>query len=143
MKCGRHDLRDQRQKHLQANESQHNAEADLEIMKFFDDAGEQEIKRAQAENCEDVGSVNDEAVGSDAKDCRNRINGENEIGNFDHDQHEQQQRSHALAVDDREELPSLVASNDRNVTCDKANNRVVFRVDFFLTPTQHLNAGVD
>src|SRR2546430_2944541 len=122
MKCGRYDFRYQRQKHLQANESQHNAEAHFEVMKFFDDACEQEIERAQSENREDVRGVNDEAVGGDAKDCRNRINSENQVGNFDHDQYQQQQGSYALAVHDREELPSLVVSNDRNVTGDKANN---------------------
>src|ERR1041384_7491017 len=143
VKCGCHDFREQRQEHLQADESQHKAETDFEVMKFFEYACEQEIERAQSENRDNVRGVDDESIGSDAKNCGNRINREDEIGNFDHDQHQQHQRAHPLAVDDGEEFSSLIMADDRNITRYEPDDWIVFRLDFFLTAAQHLNAGVD
>ena len=74
------------------------AEADLEVVELVDDAGQEEVHGAQAEDGEDVGGVDDERVGGDGEDRGDGVDGEDDVGGFDGDEDEQQRRGEALAV---------------------------------------------
>src|ERR1044071_5798828 len=65
--------------HLDADEHQHDGEPDLEVVELLDHPGQQEVERAQAEDGEDVRRVDDERVGRDAEDGRDRVHREDEV----------------------------------------------------------------
>src|ERR1041385_9509229 len=97
-------------------------------MKFFDYSGEQKIERAQPKDGKDIRCVDDETISRDAKNGWNRIDRENQVSNFDHDQHQQQQRPDALAIDFSKEFSALIMPHDGNESRHPADNSPVFRV---------------
>ena len=96
--------------HLCADKGEHDGEADLEVMEFLDHSGQQKIERAQAQDSEDVRGINDKSIRRDGEDGRDRVDGENQVRDFDDDQNEQQQRTAALPVDARRISPRNGAS---------------------------------
>lgn len=52
--------------------------------------GEHEVHGTQAQDGEYVGVVDDEGITRDGKDCRDRIDGEHDIGGFHHRQRQKE-----------------------------------------------------
>ena len=130
-------------KHLRANKSEHDGQSHSQILKFLHHSGQQKVKRTKSENGEDVGSVNNESVGSDRKYRRNRINCKDQIGDFNNHEDKQQQSSRQFAIDPRKEMFPFVVAGDRYVARNCAHHGILVRLNVAVFLPKHLDAGVN
>ena len=76
--------------HLEADEDEHDGQANLEVAEVLDRAGEDEVERAQAEDGKDVRGEYDEGVGGDGEDGGDGVEREDQVGGLDQDEHERE-----------------------------------------------------
>src|ERR1044072_4499410 len=88
-KFNRNDDVDGPEQHFQPDKREDNSQSGAQIAKLFDYARQQEVHRSQAENREDVRRVDNESIGRNRKNRGNRVDRENQGGDFDYYQHEQ------------------------------------------------------
>lgn len=69
--------------HLDANETQDEGHRVPQVVELLDATGEQQVERAQREQREGVGGVDDEGVLRDAYHCRDRVDGEDDVRELD------------------------------------------------------------
>ena len=74
------------EKHLPADENQHERQPELEVDELVDDAREEEIERAKSEHGADVRRIDDERIAGYGEDRRNRIRREDDVGRVDDEQ---------------------------------------------------------
>ena len=89
---------DVRQKDFRADENQNDSQRGFEVDEAVDGGGQEKIERPQAENGKDVAGVNDEYVLSNQENCRNAVNGKNDVHRFDNQQGEEQRRDKMPSV---------------------------------------------
>jgi hypothetical protein len=93
-------------------------------VEFAHDSRKYEVKRSQAKDCEDVRGVNNERIASNREDGRNGIDGEDNIGCFDGNQHQEKRCCVALpALDDCESRTPIV-SNRRDQAFELKEERI-------------------
>ena len=129
-----------REEHLGADERQQHGEALPEVAKPLDRAGEQEVKRAQAEHREGVGGEHDEQVPGHAEDRRDRVQREHHVGHFDGHESHQQRRGHDLAAGPGEEPAAVVSVADRQEAAQAAHDEVLPRGDG-IARAEHADPG--
>jgi len=95
--------RDRREDHRQAR---------LQVAQPGRRPGQQEVQRPHTEQGEQVGRVDDERIGRDGENRRDRIDGEDHVGCLGHDQDHEQRR--------REQAASLATSVEAVVANDEA-----------------------
>ena len=76
--------------HLHADHHQDEGERDLQVAELVDHPGEGEVEAAQAEDREDVAREDEERVGGDREDRRDRVHREDEVGELDHHQRQEE-----------------------------------------------------
>ena len=74
------------------------AEPRLEILQPLQPVLDHEVERAQTEDGQQVRDVDVERIVRDRQHRRDRVEGEDHVGQLDDHQHQEQQRDHALAV---------------------------------------------
>lgn len=72
------------------DEAEDEDEGRFEEAELRDEGGEAEVERAEAEDGEDVAGEDHEGVRGDGEDGRNGIDGEDQVGDFDHDEGEEE-----------------------------------------------------
>jgi len=86
------------QHQLDADEREDDREALAQVVEPVEQAGQQEVQGAQAEDREGVGRVDDEQLVADREDGRDAVDGEHEVGHLDRDDHREQRGRHATTV---------------------------------------------
>lgn len=133
--------------HFHADEGKDEGEAYLQVAEEFHDTVDREVEGAQAEDCKDIGGQGDETVAGDREDGGDRIEGENEVGRFDDDEHDEERCGHEfagfLALD--EEVAAVGFIGHGKEAAEEAHGEVVVGIDinFLLARQRHLDAGVD
>ena len=130
--------------HLDTDEAQESAEAVFEQPELVGDVAEEEEKRPQPHDGEDVGEIDDEGVGSDREHSWDAVDGKDDVGKLD-DKQDQEERGHVVAaIDLGEEVMAIDLGGDREETAGKTDGRMVGRVDFLIAfVAEHLDAAVD
>ena len=77
------------EQHLHPQNQDDRGESIVQEMEHLHEAGDREVKRPQAEQSEDIRSVDDDRIGGDGEDSRDRINGEDNVGRLDGQQHDE------------------------------------------------------
>ena len=98
------------QEHLCADKGEDDCQSRLKIDELVNDTGEQEIQRTQSKNRANVGGVDNERVARNAKDRRDGVDSEENVGDLDHDQRKSQLRQQPPAVAPDGEACPVVAS---------------------------------
>jgi len=129
--------------HLDADETEHEGQADLQINELFHHASQHEIQGAKPQDGEDVGGVNDKRVLGDGEDRRDGVDGENHVRRLDDDEDHHQERGVELAVFTHEEALAVIGLADRHQALEQAHHRVFLRFDFLVALKQHLDSGYD
>ena len=80
------------------------AERVREVVEAFLGVGQQEVHRPQSEDRERVRGEHEVRLVRDRQDRRHRVDGEDDVGDLDHEQRSEQRRCGALGVDPGEEL---------------------------------------
>lgn len=70
--------------HFGADEDEDEGEAFLEVVKFVEDAFEEEEERSESHDGENVAGEDDERVMGNGESCGNRVDSKNNVGGFDH-----------------------------------------------------------
>ena len=102
------------EQHLDADEAEDDAEADVQVAELALHAAEQEVQRPQAEDGEGVGGEHDERLAADGEDGRHRVDGEDHVGRLDQHQHGEQRRGDPLGVLAGEQLLAVVLVGGRH-----------------------------
>src|SRR5690606_11181770 len=108
------DMQDVEQQHLQADVDEDDRQPRLEVDEAMHHVRQQEVHRPESQNGHDAGGEDDEPIGGYGEYRRDRVDGEQQIGELDDDHYQQQGRGHAHAVLDREELLAVVLRRDRD-----------------------------
>src|ERR1051325_1995138 len=127
--------------HLGANEDEHDGEAVLEKPEIIDGVGEDEIERAQPEDGKYVRRKNDERFLCHAKNCRNRIKGEDQIRRFHHEQHESERCKRTPAVQRCEKFRAFELFRNREKLSCELEHQIVFRFDPAFIRKKHFDAA--
>lgn len=129
--------------HFYADENEDDGEAETEVAEVCHDAVEGEVDRAQAENREDVRGENNEGVLGDREDGGDGVDGEGEVGAFDHEEDDEERGGDAAAFPGDEKVAVAVAARDGEVFSKKADDDVFGGVDIVLFWQSHFDAGED
>ncbi len=134
---------------LGADEDQDDGERVLQVFEPVNHGREREIERAQSEDRHDVGGEHDVGVGRDGKDRRHRIDGEDEVGDVDHDEGQEQRCREQgefaclrIGLAD-EESRAVQLRRNPHPPGQQAHQRVICHVLLALAHDQHLHAGGD
>jgi hypothetical protein len=90
--------------HLQGCEGENCCKAVVEEAQLGEEVGQEEVERAEPHDGHDVRGVGQEGVAGDGEDGRDGVEREDDIGEFDGDEGEKEDRDHAAPVFDDEEL---------------------------------------
>ena len=112
-------------------------------MEDLHQASEGKVDRTKPHDGEDIRRINYEWIGRDAKNCRDRIDGKDDIGSFDHQQNNEERRRKKSSVFADKEVITVVIVGHRHKTPEEPENRVPFRVDLIIIVREHLDAGDD
>src|SRR5690606_27744968 len=137
------DLVEIHDQHFRSDESEDAGEAVFQVREFLLHSGEREIKGPQAENGEDVRGVDDERVLADRENGRDRIDGENQIGEFDDDQSEKEARGVTPSVFVDEEATVMFAGRDGKEFPREANRNGFFEIGFLRRGERHFYSRED
>lgn len=129
--------------HLESDKHEHRRESVFEVMKRRHEATESKIERPESEDREDIGSIDDEHIIGDSENRRNRIDCEDEIGEFYHDQCHEKWRHEQFTINPRKKIPIVICLRYRQDFFQKNHNRLLFEIDFFFTLEQHLDTTHD
>src|SRR5262249_21356276 len=94
-------------------------------------------------NGENVGGVDDEWIGRDAEDQRNRVDSKDQISRLDHDEDDKKGCCQEFARFAHEELAVAKLRSDRHQPAEQANHRVLFGLDLLVFVESKLDAGKD
>ena len=98
-----HGVQDQ----LDADEGQQEGQAVGQVDQALQQAADEEVELAQAHQREDVGREHQVGLLGDAEDRRDRVQGEQQVGGAEGDDHDEQRRDHPLAVLLDEDAPAV------------------------------------
>lgn len=129
--------------HLESDKHEHRRESVFEVMKRRHEATESKIERPESEDREDIGSIDDEHIIGDSENRRNRIDCEDEIGEFYHDQRHEKGGHEKFAINSRKKIPIVIRLGYWQDFLQKDHNRLLLEVDFFLALEQHLDTAHD
>src|ERR1700722_10644951 len=127
--------------HFCADENYYGGEALVEEAETREDVGEGEIERAQAEDGEDVGRIDDEGVSRDGQDCGDGVHGEDDVHGFQGHQREKQRRSVPFAVLADKEFLAVVVAHYWKESPGYANEPGFFGGQLTFAREQHSKAG--
>src|SRR4030095_12661991 len=129
--------------HLQAHETENNRQPNAQVDETRHEIGEQEVKRAQAENGADVRGIDNESVACDREHRRDGVDGKNQVHHLDHDENQRERREHAPATDEGDELWAVVIVRHGKHAADESQDEVVLQVDRLRFAEQHTQPGDD
>lgn len=84
--------------HFEGDKGEDNAEAIVEQVEAVEEAGEDEVEGAQAEDGEDIGGPGDHRRAGNCEDGGDGVEGEDEVGEFDGEDDEQERGEHEAAI---------------------------------------------
>src|SRR5882672_1739639 len=108
--------------------------------------GNGKVHRTQAENGEHVRRIDNEGVESHGEDCRDRVDGKEQIGGFDYRQNDQQRRCIKARISfpsADEEAVSLKVIRDRQKAAQGSDRWVLRRIDLMLAGKSKTNPAID
>ncbi len=129
--------------HLRPDEDEHEAESVLQVVEAVDQVREDEVETAKAEDCHDVRIEDDERVTRIGKACCDRVDGEDDIRDFDKDQRDQQRCEEQFAVDPLRKLTGRDVLCDRQTFFKPTDRLVLFKRRFLPDVLKHHVTGVD
>src|SRR4029077_13728543 len=112
----------------------------FKIDKLVNDTGQQEIQGTQPKNSANVGGVDDERVACNAKDRRDRVDGEENVRDLDNNQHKSQRRQHPPAFEKHGEGRAEVAIAHGQQPAHEPDQGIPCDIDHFLPTKEHLDA---
>ena len=121
--------------HLDADEGEDDGEAGLQVAEPGVQVGEQEVQRAQAEDREGVRREHDELLVADRQHGRHAVDGEDDVGRLDEQEHGEQRRRQPLAVDLGEQVRAVHLVGARHEPVDELEELALARVDLARRPT--------
>ncbi len=129
--------------HLRSDEDEHEAESVLQVVEAVDQVREDEVETPESEDCHDVRIENDERITRIGKACCDRVDGEDDIRDFDEDQRNQQRREEQLPVDSLRKLTGRDVLCDRQTFFKPTDRLVLFKRRFLPDVLKHHVTGVD
>ncbi len=129
--------------HLRSDEDEHEAESVLQVVEAVDQVREDEVETAESEDCHDVGVEDDERVTRIGKACCDRVDGEDDIRDFDKDQRDQQRCEEQFAVDPLRKLTGRDVLRNRQTFFKPTDRLVLFKRRFLPDVLKHHVTGVD
>ena len=132
-----------RDRHLDPDEDQDAAERVREVVETFLGVGEQEVHRPQTEDREGVRGEDEIRLVRDRQDRRHRVDGEDDVGDLDHEQGGQQRCRGTLAVDPGEELLPVELVGHRHDLAQQAKPTSRLLLVLVVAVADDLQAGVD
>ena len=115
----------------------------MQVVEPVHDSFQREKHRAQAEDGEHVGRVNDEGVVRDGQHRGNGIHRENEVGAFEDQQYYEQRRGEKLSIPLHEETVALEFRRNVHEAVKQFQHRVPFGMNFLLLLHRHFDAAED
>ena len=92
---------------LDADEPEHDREAEAEVDQPLQQAADQEVELAQAHQGEDVGGEDEVGLLGEPVDRRDRVEREQQVGGAEREDHDEHRGDDPLAVDPREQLDAV------------------------------------
>lgn len=129
--------------HLRSDEDEHEAESVLQVIEAVNQVREDEVETTETKDCHDVRIEDDERVTRIGKACCDRVDGEDDIRDFDKDQRDQQRCEEQLAVDSLRELTGRDVLCDRQTLFKPTDRLVLFKRRFLPDVLEHHVTGVD
>ena len=113
------------QDELDADEPEDHREALRQVHEALQQAADEEVQLAQAEQRERVRGEHDVRLVGQAVDRRDRVEREQEVGRPDRDHHHEHRREHALAVDPDAQPVAVVLLGGRQHALEHADGEAV------------------
>ena len=131
------------QDHLHAYKGEDDSKADLEVVELIHHTCECEVERAQPQDSEDIGGVDDEWIASHSEDRRYGVHCEDEIRKLHQQQHYKERCGHQDAILPDEELLSSVVLGHGHEPLEQFHQRIALRVNLSLPLHDHLDTRED
>src|SRR5258708_13252231 len=136
-------MKDVGQHHLHTDERQHHRQPAFQVVELAHHIREYEVQRAQTQNREDVGRIDNKWIPTDRKNGGNRVQGENQIRGLDHQQHQQERRDQHLSCSSHKEAITFIVGSDRSHPTHKLEPRIALRMHRLVFVEGHANARHD
>src|SRR5258708_13998751 len=136
-------MKDVGQHHLHTDERQLQGQATFQVVELAHHVRKHEVQRAQAQNREDVGCIDNKWVCTDRENGGNRVQGENQIRGLDHQQHQQERRGQHLPRSPHKKAITFKVGSDRNHPTHKLQHRIALWMHRLVFVEGHADARHD
>src|SRR5690348_6339974 len=131
-----------REQHLGADKHQDERQAIVQVVKSFHHAGQGKVHGTQAEDGEDIRGVDDEGINGNGQDGGDGIGGEEDVGGFYYQQHNQQ-RCSVEPVLTHQKLAAHEIGGHRHPSPKEAHHPVFGRMHFHFLAAKELGPRVN
>ena len=130
--------------HLDADEGEQHTEAVVEHPEAVGHIAQKEEERAQSHDSEDIGGIDNDRILGHRENGRNGVDGEDDVGEFDDQQHEEKRRYQPFAIFADEEVVAVAFGAHGEVLGGELHYRMVRRVYLLVTLVEeHLHTAVN
>ncbi len=114
----------------------------VKIANASQNAGQEKVEGAETQDGEYVGGVDDERVAGDAENGGDRVDGQGDIGDFNHQQNHEERRGEKFAGAADEVMLALIVARETEMFIGETEDGVLLGMDGFFLGEQHVYAGV-
>src|SRR5215468_8997838 len=115
----------------------------MEVVKESHHASQGKVKRTESENREDIRGVYEKGIYRDAQNGRNRVYREDDVRRLHYQEHKEQRCRGVMSGLLHEEMVGVVVLCHRYQATEELEQRILVRMDLFIFPRGHFDAGED
>ena len=128
--------------HFDSNKGKNDCQADIQIGKKFNQAGNGKIERPEPKNGKGIRGQNEKRVPCDRKDGGNRVNREDEIGGSEGNQDQKKRGADPSVILADKEMTFMKMGGDRNEFSGKAYEEILVGLHLGLASFEELDSRV-